>query len=321
MAHSLAAMHSRASLLGTALLVAGLAACGGGGGGNAATPPSGCALASAWNGSACAAFATRSVERLATPFVEAGSAVSLELVVYRPLGPAPASGRWPTVVVHHGSTGNGDDPASFRLRFESQALAQTFTARGYQVLYPQRRGRGGSDGLYDEGFRPDRSAYACEAAPALAGLDRALADVGVIAAHVAARDDVDATRLLVAGVSRGGVLALRDAALHAGRYRAAINFVGGWLGEACVDAGIVNRSALLAALSATPGLWIHGENDPFYSVAHSQGHHAAFTAAGGLAQWLLVRRSEPGASGHLVHGEPALWTATLDAFLQPLLPR
>jgi hypothetical protein len=44
---------------------------------------------------------------------------------------------------------------------------------------PQRRGRGRSDGLYDEGFSADRrQGYTCDFAKSLSGAERALDDIG-----------------------------------------------------------------------------------------------------------------------------------------------
>lgn len=297
-----------------------LAACGGGGGdpaAPAATPT--CALASQWNGSACEAFAQRSAERIPTPWTEGGQPVTLELLVYRPLGDPPAGQRWPAVVIHHGSTGSGTDPSQFRLSFESQTLAREFTARGWLVLFPQRRGRGQSDGTYDEGFGADRAAgYSCLQGPALAGWSRALDDAAAIGEHVRGRADVDPARLLLAGVSRGGALALGHAAASPGRYRGVVNFVGGWLGEGCVDAVPVNRQTLAAGLPDRDTLWLYGENDPFYGPAHSRANFDAFVGAGGQGRWSLLRRADPAASGHNVHQEPSLWRALVDSYLRDL---
>jgi len=56
------------------------------------------------------------------------------------------------LLFHHGSTGKGDDPSRFISTVTSPALAKFFNDRGWMVMFPQRRGRGKSDGLYDEGF-------------------------------------------------------------------------------------------------------------------------------------------------------------------------
>ncbi len=294
-----------ARVVALALMLAG---CGGNAG--AVT----CGPGTTPDGSHCRVFATRSVERIPTPWVEEGRPVTLVMVVYKPLSPGP----YPTLIFHHGSTGNGDNPVLFGQVYSSETVAQTFADMGWMVLFPQRRGRGGSDGLYDEGFEPDRSRYSCRQELALPGLAHALEDAEVIYQHVRARADVDDSLLLVGGVSRGGILAMAHAAQQPEAYRGVVNFVGGWLGEGCVDAVAVNRTTFAAAAAGgRPSLWLYGENDPFYSAAHSRANFDAFVAAGGTGLFNLYRRRDPASSGHLIINEPDLWQADVIAFVAP----
>lgn len=273
-----------------------------------------CAAASAWDGARCTAFAARSVERIATPLVENGQPISLEFVFYKPLGAGP----FPTVMFNHGSTGNGDDPSQFRITYANEAIARFFAERGWMVAFPQRRGRGRSDGLYDEGFTPDRARYSCLQAPALAGVERALQDVDAAVDLLRARPDVDPARLLAAGISRGGILAAAHAARRPGIFRGVVNFAGGWLGEGCADAVAVNRQTFTAAGTfGGPTIWLYGENDPFYSVAHSRANFDAFVGAGGNGAFRVYTRA-PGLNGHFIIHDPALWTPDLSAFVQGL---
>ena len=271
-----------------------------------------CVSASAWDGGACRAYAERVEERAPTPFVEDGRPVSLEVVVFRPFGPGP----FPALTFHHGSTGTGTDPSLFTLTFTSETVARFFTERGYLVAFPQRRGRGRSDGLYDEGFAPGRTAYSCVQATALAGLERALQDAEVSVAYVAGRPDVDASRLVGGGISRGGLLAVAHAGRRPDLFGGVVNFVGGWLGEGCGDAAAVNRAGFLAgAAFDPPTLWLYGENDSFYSLAYSRGHFDAFVAQGGQGLFFTYTRA-PGLDGHFIINDPALWAADLDAYLE-----
>jgi hypothetical protein len=64
------------------------------------------------------------------------------------------------VVINHGSTGEGTDPTLFRNTWHDLGLADFLNERGWLVAFPQRRGRGKSDGLYDEGFSPERARMA-----------------------------------------------------------------------------------------------------------------------------------------------------------------
>jgi dienelactone hydrolase len=282
-------------------------------------PPPGddCPPATARSGSACVPWAGRSVVRVPTPWVEEGAAVTLEMVVYEPLTPAPH----PTVVFHHGSTGNGDDPALFDDTWESGTLARVLVDAGWKVLFPQRRGRGGSGGRYDEGFTANRSRYSCQAPEALAGLERALEDAEAVLYFVRSMEGVDPERIVVGGVSRGGILAAAHAARSPGHYRGVVNVVGGWLGEGCADAVTVNRGTFTAAATGpAPVLWLYGESDPFYSAAHSRGNYDAFRAAGGEGSFHLYRRSAPGANGHFLLAEPGLWRGELERFLAETPP-
>ncbi len=273
-----------------------------------------CASSSSWDGARCAVFAERVETRAPTPFVENGRAVSLEVVIFRPLSPGPH----PAVVFHHGSTGDGSDPSSFRRTYVSESVARFFAERGFATIFPQRRGRGQSDGVYDEGFTADRSRYSCDRSLALAGFERALQDVDVAVQWVAARADVDAARLLSAGVSRGGALAVAHAGLRREAFRGVVNFVGGWLGEGCADAGIVNRTALLAGAGfPSPMLWLYGQADSFYSVTHTRAHFEAFLDAGGQGRYFAYQRAA-GLDGHFVSNDPHLWQADLEAYLGAL---
>jgi dienelactone hydrolase len=302
-----AGRYGRTVAAGLALLLAGCSA----GTGPAADPPA-CSAGSALDGSVCRVFAVRTTERIPTPWVEAGHPLTLAMIVYKPLAPGP----YPTLIFHHGSTGNGDDPSLFPLVFSSETVAKAFTDLGWMVLFPQRRGRGGSDGLYDEGFAPDRSRYSCLQEYALPGLTHALEDAEVIYQDVMARADVDTSRLLVGGTSRGGILAMAHAGQRPAAYRGILNFVGGWLGEGCVDAVPVNRGTFVAAAVAhRPSLWLYGENDPFYSTTHSRANFDAFVAAGGTGTYRLYRRANAAASGHLIFTEPSLWLGDVAAFV------
>lgn len=309
-------------------LVFVLTACGGGGGGDGvggpvpAPPPvvDPCDSTSVLENGVCRPFATRLDERMPTPFVEDGQPMTLEVVVFKPLtvGAEDPGTRYPTLVFHHGSTGNGSDPSLFGLTFVSKTVAQFFVERGWMVAFPQRRGRGSSDGLYDEGFNPDRSGYSCQADLALGGADHALDDLDAITDWLRNRADVDTTRLLVGGTSRGGILSVAHVARRPDVYRGAINFVGGWLGEGCGDYRVVNR-VLFEEGAGFPGptLWLYGANDSFYSLPYSRTNFDAYTGAGGMGTFDEIMRA-PGRNGHFLINDPGLWETTMDEFLGQL---
>lgn len=257
----------------------------------------------------------RTVERVPTPWLEGGQAQTLEMVVHRPPGPGP----FPTLVFNHGSTGDGDKPEWFTLTWASPEVGRYFTDKGWQVVFPQRRGRGRSDGRYDEGFEPDRSRYACQAEQSLPGLERAMADLDVVMAHLLSRADVDRQRLLIGGVSRGGMLSVVYAGTRtAPGFLGVLNFVGGWVGDRCADADKVNPvSFRRGAAFARPMLWLYGARDPFYSLRHSRQNFDAFIAQGGQGRFVALEPLD-GANGHGIHTQPGLWEAPVNDYLQRL---
>ena len=87
------------------------------------------------------------------PVIVDGKSVRLEMRIYKPAG----TGRVPTLVFNHGSTGRGRDPRAAREPIDFPRLAQFFVQRGWAVVMPARRGRAGSEGFYDEGFALDHS--------------------------------------------------------------------------------------------------------------------------------------------------------------------
>ena len=273
-----------------------------------------CETASAWDGALCTTYSIRLDERASTPFVENGAAVELEVVIFKPFGPGP----FPTVMFNHGSTGDGSDPSLFTVTSVSEPVAKFFTDGGWMVAFPQRRGRGQSDGLYDEGFNADRTFYSCQKDITLAGAERAVDDLDAAVDWLRNRTDVDTTRMLAAGASRGGVLSLVHLARRPDVYLGAINFVGGWLGEGCGDYVDVNQTLFVSG-AAFPGdsLWLYANNDSFYSVAHSQANFNAFTNAGGLGTFNVYTRAA-GLNGHFLTNDPPLWGPDVDAYIATL---
>jgi dienelactone hydrolase len=255
----------------------------------------------------------RITERVPTGMVEQGEQITLEMVTFKPPG---GSGPFPTVVFNHGSTGFGNDPSLFTSTTTSPALAKYFNDRGWMVVFPQRRGRGKSGGLYDEGFQPDRSGYSGDPRYALPGVEHALRDVEWVIDHLLARDDVDRDRLLIGGQSRGGFIALGSAGERRGLFRGVINFVGGWVGDQGPASGLINRAiAVRGAAFPGPTLWLYAENDPFYTTAHSRGNFEAFVAAGGRGEFHLLE-TLPGQNGHLILPFSDLWGPIVDDLLK-----
>jgi dienelactone hydrolase len=253
-------------------------------------------------------------ERTMEPVSVDGEQVRLAVITYKPTGTGP----FPTLIFHHGSTGGGKDPSLFAQTYEPKPFIEWFTSRGWAVVLPARRGRGGSEGLYDEGFSDDRTqGYSCDAARLLWGADRALRDVDAITGPILALPFVDKMRIAVGGQSRGAVLAMAWAGQHPDQSRAVVNFVGGWRTTSCASATAVNQELFNRnATLVPPSLWLYGTHDPFYSMAHSRANFAAFEAAGGRGTFYEYQPPPlPGTHGHDIIYFPFLWGEAMTAYL------
>jgi dienelactone hydrolase len=271
-------------------------------------------LASLTRPDAVVAWTRGKSEFLQTDLIEDGKPVRLEAVIFRPSGAGP----FPLAVINHGSTGRGVNPRLFTETWFSTDLADFLNAHGWIVAFPQRRGRGKSDGLYDEGFAEDRRlGYTGDIDTTLRGADRALRDVDAAITVLRRRSDVASTPVLVGGVSRGGVLSIAYAGLHPDQVAGVINFVGGWLGEGHPTASTVNHQLFIRGASyPRPTIWLYGQHDSFYSIAHSRDNFAAFEKAGGRGKFLEF--DMPVGQGHFVMGRPNLWSGPLDSYLGSL---
>lgn len=255
-----------------------------------------------------------SSELIPTSLVEAGKPVRLELLISKPNGVGP----FPTLVFNHGSTGRGDNPELFGRSWSSSTISKYFVDKGWMVIFPQRRGRGGSDGRYDEGFDPDRSRYSCQTDLSLAGVARAIADLDAVMEHVRARPDVLTNRMLVGGQSRGGILAIAYAGERPEMFIGAINFVGGWISDRCSNATAINSTTFRrGAAFRQSTLWLYGTQDPFYSLSHSESNFQAFVSAGGKGRFESC--SVPGQySGHAVIAHPKLWSDLVNTYVDAI---
>jgi pimeloyl-ACP methyl ester carboxylesterase len=253
-------------------------------------------------------------EFLPTTLIEGGKPVNLEVVIYRPDGAPP----WPLAVFNHGSTGRGTNPALFTETWFDVGLADFLNNRGWLVAFPQRRGRGRSDGLYEEGFSADRrQGYTCDFDISLAGADRALDDLGAAMAALRQRPDVAPSPVLIGGVSRGGILSVAYAGMHPDQIFGVINFVGGWMGTGCDTASRLNGTLFVrGARFDRPTLWLYGDHDPFYDLQHSRNNFMLFQSAGGQGTFLDF--NVPGGYGHAVLASPELWEGPVAEYLSSL---
>jgi len=268
---------------------------------------------------------TQFTVRVPTSFVEDNIAISLEMVVFKPIN--AGDGPFPTLVFNHGSTGRGDKPDSFSKTRTFRHIANYFNSRGWLVVFPQRRGRGKSDGLYNEGFTEDRSRYSISPKRSLLGLNRALEDLDEVVNYLKKNPMINSNQMLIGGVSRGGILSIVYAGTRPNIFNGAVNFVGGWIGNFS-GSGIyrlfydylekINTvSFIKGADFQKPTIWLYGENDSFYSLEHSKNNFDAFISAGGLGTFHSYSLGND-KNGHYLASYPHLWVHDLDVFVNKL---
>jgi dienelactone hydrolase len=240
-------------------------------------------------------------------FIPSGEAdAPLEIVASKPQGEGP----FPTVVFNHGSTGRGHNASLFTRTISPAVIGNHFVERGWMILFLQRRGRGKSGGQYGEGLAPDGSGYSCDVETTIAGFERAVEDVDALVSHLRGRPDVDQGRLVITGVSRGGILSIAYAGMRPDIFHAAINFNGGWLGRGCANHEIVNPALFeRGASGGIPTLWLHGNHDQYYRIEHCRENFERFCSAGGQGEFIAA------SAGHALLFKPALWESHVDRYL------
>lgn len=235
--------------------------------------------------------------------------VLLEVVAIKPQHKGP----YPTIVFNHGSTGGGRNQSVYKRTISPAIMGNYFAERGWMTLFPQRRGRGKSGGVYAEGLAADGSGYSCNVDIAMAGFERAIEDVDAVVHHLRERLDVDQNRLAIGGVSRGGILSIAYAGMRPNTFRGAINFNGGWLGRACASYETVNPIIFERGASAgIATLWLHGRYDQYYRIGHCRENFDRFLSAGGQGKFVTAP------AGHALLFKPSLWKEHLDHYMDAL---
>mgnify|MGYP000904181369 CR=1 FL=1 len=229
--------------------------------------------------------------------------LQLEATLYRP----NQTGRFPVVVFNHGSTSGG---GSITTTIKFTVAARYFVEKGFAFLVPMRRGRGKSEGTYLEGG----DGYWC--GNEARGIYTAVEDLDAVFAFLREQSWADAGKVLIGGVSRGGILSVVYAGERPDTVKGVINFSGGWMYDRCSPDYNGQFFAEAAQKTAVPMIWLYGENDSYYSPASIRNYWAAFKKAGGKGQFYLFK--DTGGNGHHLLYKPLFWRSAMDEYLKQL---
>jgi len=231
--------------------------------------------------------------------------IKLEATLFRP----PGDGPFPVVIFNHGSSG-GPIPPGYT--DQAAALGAFLVSKEIALIVPMRRGRGRSEGSNRE--EPSE----CTLEAAKKGLQYASGAVDAAYAYLRQERWASLDRVILAGHSRGGILASDYAAKHAGASLGVINFSGGWKNDHCgpvdVNASIFQQAG---AGARVPNLFLYAYGDAFYTDDSMRNYGAVFKAAGGDITFKLLAVEK--INGHqLFHRGQAAWESSVNDFLDRL---
>jgi dienelactone hydrolase len=241
--------------------------------------------------------------------------------VVRPVGDGP----FPLAVMNHGVSLNARERSFFPL-VEFRDAAMWFARRGYMVVAPTGPGYGAGAldapelGLFSVFYS---KIGACEnpnfrdAGMAAAALDKWIID------YMTDQKYAVPNNAIVIGQSAGGWAAIALSSQNLPSVKAIIVFaagrggrVGGKPNNNCAPDKLVEATAEFGRSARTPMLWIYTENDTFFGPDLSKRMLAAYTGAGGDAEYHLMPPF--GSDGHFFIGSPDAipqWSPLVSQFL------
>jgi dienelactone hydrolase len=239
-------------------------------------------------------------ERVVRIPVDGAGAITLETTIFKPNG----SGPFPMIVFNHGKMAG--DPRS-QARSRPLAFAREFVRRGYVVVAPNREGFADSGGTYrQEGCDVEKN-----------GLAQA-EDVAATVAYMSKQSYVDASRIVVAGTSHGGLATMAYGMQAAPGVRGLINFAGGLRQDACSgwQDNLTHAFESYGEHSHVPSLWLYGENDSIWSPELTHRMYAAYVDHGAAAKMIDYGAYKNDAHRLVVDRDGiAIWWPSVDAFL------
>jgi dienelactone hydrolase len=233
--------------------------------------------------------------------VDAAGTITLEATIYKPDGDGP----FPLVVFNHGKI-EGDPRVQPRSR--PLSFAREFVRRGYVVVAPNREGFADSGGSYRQ--------EGCDVAKnGVAQAD----DVKATIAYMSSKSYVDASHIVVAGTSHGGLTTIAYGMSAAQGVRGLINFSGGLRQDACTgwQDNLTHAFEQYGEAVHVPSLWIYGDNDSVWSPNLTKRMYAGYVEHGAPARMVDFGDYKNDAHRLVVDRDGVrIWWPTVEAFLE-----
>jgi dienelactone hydrolase len=246
-----------------------------------------------------------------------GRQVTLEGMVIRPDQP----GRFPLVVLVHGTPGGAGQNFFAEVGRRSPAglmgPAVAFAQRGYVAVSIMRRGFVRSDGPFVENV-----SETCSDRNYLEVAQTSAEDVTGAVSTLRREPWVDADRVVLLGLSTGGLAVTASAAAHPQGVIGILDFAGGHgsngAGQVCGADRLVEAFAALGHTARIPALWVYAENDRRFRPELVRRMFDAYVATGATARLDILPPF--GSDGHdaLIEAPTELWWPPVEAFLTSL---
>ncbi len=232
----------------------------------------------------------------------------LQATLFRP----SLAGRFPLVVVNHGTTGGV--PGRDQPRYAPLSACAELVREGYAVVLPMRRGYAESEGEQVRVHDFDLTAY---------GLENAL-DVHASIEWLKTQTFVQPDRIFVFGQSTGGLTTMAYLSMADPGVLGAVNFHGGMRPDDLENDPLLDaRVAAFATYARTtrlPSVWLYTANDhssrpPFITRLHQA--YLAAAASGATAE--LHQLPAFKRDGHGLFGDPdglPIWVPIVSAFMK-----
>jgi dienelactone hydrolase len=242
--------------------------------------------------------------------------------VVRPAGHGP----FPLAIMNHGVALDPVQRSFFPL-VEFRDAAMWFARRGYMVVAPSGSGYGAAaieaeeTGLFSGVFF-SKVGKCSNPNFRDAGLAVAKLDLWIIE-YMSTLKRIVPDNVIVIGQSAGGWASIALSSVNPPPVKAIITFAAGRGGRVdgkpnnnCAPDRLVQATGEFGLTSRVPMLWMYIENDTYFGPELSKRMHAAFTTAGGNAEYHLF--PPHGGDGHFfvdAADAVAIWSPLVGAFL------